>query len=93
MAVDPEGCNVDFPNRRKTAHRPLEYDGRLGEPENRVHALSRTIQTISEPTAIETGSGRCVIRPSVTPYLPRIGRQKWVIHRYPGKIHVWLQIF
>ena len=34
------------------------------EPEARVQDLERTLWRISEPTAIETSSGRCVIRPS-----------------------------
>ena len=35
-----------------------------GKPAARVHDLNRTLWRISEPAAIETSSGRCVIRPS-----------------------------
>lgn len=36
----------------------------VGEPAAKIHDLERTLYSISEPTAIETTSGRCVIRPS-----------------------------
>ena len=48
----------------KVESSPVPGTAPAGEPEVRVHALSRALQRISEPTAIDTGSGRCVIRPS-----------------------------
>ena len=63
VVLVPDGC---IPGRLDaTAESSLgQGDESVNEPEAPVHDLDRTLWRISEPTAIETGSGRCVIRPS-----------------------------
>ena len=63
IVLVPNGCTLERLNPESESS-PAPGAASLDEPEYRAHALSRTIQSISEPTAIETGNGRCVIRPS-----------------------------
>jgi len=63
VAPVPDGCTLVRLNS-KVESSPVPGTAPAGEPEDRVHALSRTLRRISEPTAADTGSGRCVIRPS-----------------------------
>ena len=63
VVLAPEGCTPD----RGDALTELS-SGERGEPaagaQTHVRVLDRVLWSISEPTAIETDSGRCVIRPS-----------------------------
>ena len=54
------------PDRLETSPEVLLGQGGepAGEPEGQVHDLQRTLWRIFEPVAIETNSGRCVIRPA-----------------------------
>ena len=63
VVLVPDGCTLERLNP-KAESSPVPGTTPAGEPEDRVHALNRTLRRISEPTAIDTGSGRCVIRPS-----------------------------
>ena len=63
VALVPDACT---PDRLDTLTESLlgQSGESAGEPEARIQDLERTLWRISEPTAIETSSGRCVIRPS-----------------------------
>ena len=63
VVLVPDGCTLERLNSEAVAS-PLPGEATVGKPEDQVHALSRTLRRVSEPTAIDTGSGRCVIRPS-----------------------------
>ena len=63
VVLVPDGCTLERLNR-KAEWSLVPGTTPAGESEDRVHALSRTLRRISEPTVIDTGSGRCVIRPS-----------------------------
>ena len=63
VVLVPDGCTLERLNPEAESS-PVPGTAPAGEPEDRVHALGRTLRRISEPTAIDTGSGRCVIRPS-----------------------------
>ena len=63
VVLVPGGCTLELLNP-KVESSPVPGTATAGEAEDRVSALSRTLWRISEPTAIDTGSGRCVIRPS-----------------------------
>ena len=63
VVLVPDGCTLERLNPKAEAS-PVPGTAPAGEPDDRVQALSRTLRRISEPTAIDTGSGRCVIRPS-----------------------------
>ena len=62
VVLAPDGCTLERLDP-KVESSPVPGTAPAGEPDDRVHALSRTLRRISEPTAIDTGSGRCVIRP------------------------------
>ena len=63
VVLVPDGCTLECLNS-KAESSPVPGTTLAGEPEDQVHALDRTLRRVSEPTAIDTGSGRCVIRPS-----------------------------
>ena len=63
VVLVPDGCTLERLSP-KAGLSPVPGTAPAGEPEGRVHALGRTLRRISEPTAVDTGSGRCVIRPS-----------------------------
>ena len=63
VVLAPDGCTFEHLNPG-AASSTVPGTAPAGEPEGRVHALDRTLRRISEPTAVDTGSGRCVIRPS-----------------------------
>ncbi len=63
VVLVPDGCTIERLNP-ETETSPAPQTTAVGEAEDRVHALGRTLRRFSEPTAIDTNSGRCVIRPS-----------------------------
>ena len=63
VVLAPDGCTLERLNPEAVSS-PLPAAALAGKPEDQVHALNRTLLRLSEPIAIETGSGRCVIRPS-----------------------------
>ena len=63
VVLVPDGCTLERLNPEAVSS-PLPGATLADTPEDQVHALSRTLRIVSEPTAIDTGSGRCVIRPS-----------------------------
>ena len=63
VVLVPDGCTPDCLGEPDESSWK-QSEETAGEPEARVHDLNRTLWRISEPAAIETSSGRCVIRPS-----------------------------
>ena len=63
VVLAPDGCTLERLNPEGVLS-PLPGAALAGKPEDQVHALKRTLWRISEPIAIDTGSGRCVMRPS-----------------------------
>ena len=63
VVLVPDGCTLERLNPEAVSS-PLPGAALAGKPEVQVHALGRTLRMVSEPTAIDTGNGRCVIRPS-----------------------------
>ena len=63
VVLVPDGCTPEHLN--PTAESSPEPVAALADGfEDQVHVLNRTLWRISESIAIDTGSGRCVIRPS-----------------------------
>ena len=98
VVLVPDGCTVEDraggPLARSSAGNDEGPASRIGEE---VRILDRTLWRIDEPTALETGNGRCIIRPSeqATEEEHRLSGQRfynleaaWPLFRGTPKLHI-----